>query len=501
MQRSVVLLAALLAVLVGVVSGCPGTLSPRSQLLVFVDTDAHVVGELASRPEVSSDAAMDTLRVDVIDATTPSAPPYALNTFVVADVSAWPLSLGVVPPTSGGDVLLRLRLFRAEFASTGTGLDQATLVPPAEVTIDRLVAVAAAPSGIDPIRVVLAEDCLGAASSPAPDGGPSSTCIDATQVNADPHQGVQQLGNGAPPASLVGTWAPAIEVPCKSTPASKRVCIPGGFAILGDLDALGVASDTFEYEPVPLRPVEMSPFILDQYEFTVGQARTLVNQGALPNYEDLIQPYTAPMTPSFDPNFVYCTWLGPTDPSNDGFPLNCIKAAGVQQLCASAAANGALPTEAQWEYAARGRGQRREYPSGNTPPSCCTASAGRHSDYGDGGSSMAGSCGLGVEPIGSHPISAACGDAGDVTRDQIYDMAGSLTEFTATTLAPYSDPGTWYSTPILHDPIFPGSSSPASRGGAWWLPQAQTLLPVRNTYTGNGLANYAGFRCAYTDES
>jgi hypothetical protein len=47
---------------------CVQDLDARAQVLVSVDTDAHLVGELAARPEVSPAAAVDTLRVDILDA-------------------------------------------------------------------------------------------------------------------------------------------------------------------------------------------------------------------------------------------------------------------------------------------------------------------------------------------------------------------------------------------------------------------------------------------------
>src|SRR5580658_1135200 len=76
------------------IGGCLTT-PPRPQLVVVVDTDAHVVGELTSRTDVSPDAAMDTLRVDFLDA---SDSVFASQIFLdVASTSKWPVSFGVLP--------------------------------------------------------------------------------------------------------------------------------------------------------------------------------------------------------------------------------------------------------------------------------------------------------------------------------------------------------------------------------------------------------------------
>lgn len=476
--------------------------APRAQFLVFVDTDCHVIGELASRKDVSADATTDTLRIDLLDPSANNAP-YDLNTFVVADPSTWPLSFGVTRPSGGGDVLLRLRLFRAVFATSGTVLGRPTLEPLRQVTIDRLARLSSGSSGVERVRIVLSEDCLGAAPTLGSGGAPTTTCIDASNARADPRDGVDFLGKGPVPKTTVGTWMPAIEVPCESTPDSKRgvdgqcefaldsepICIKGGFAIIGDLNAVG-GSSSWNHETFPLRPVIMSPFLLDQHEFTVGELRQLVASGAFTE--------TPPIAYDLmDPTNKFCTWLGKDDPSNDSMPVNCIYQKAAEQACwlARGQRHGLLPTEAQWEYAARGRGQGRQYPWGDQPPGCCTVSAAR----GDA-TPADGECGtdLGPQVVGSHPVSASCGH-GDVTRDCIFDMAGSLSEGLRSNFLGYADPSCWYSAPILHDPTCQnGVLEPVSRGGSWFGSRDSTLLALRG-FRGLSPAIQFGFRCAYAD--
>src|SRR5271155_3312180 len=82
----------------GLVGGCGDTAPARPQLVIVVDTDAPLIGELASHPELSNDAAIDTVRVDVLDA---NDTPQTIRTFVVAELAEWPVSFGVLPAHDG----------------------------------------------------------------------------------------------------------------------------------------------------------------------------------------------------------------------------------------------------------------------------------------------------------------------------------------------------------------------------------------------------------------
>jgi formylglycine-generating enzyme required for sulfatase activity len=469
----------------GGTSACSGSMAaPRAQLVVVVDTDAHVVGELASRPEVSPDAAVDTLRIDVLDDQNRLVD---LHTFVVADTASWPLSFGIEPsPKLGSEVRIWVRAFRALFATGGFAENgAATLDPPSQVTIDRLIVLPLPTYGVQQVRVTLRGDCLG---TPSGFGSPLQTCLGEGQLAGDPHQ-VDATGGAT--SSAVGTWGPALEVTCKSVPSSEQVCVPGGFFVLGDLNAVG-DGDTPDAETVPLRPVVVSPFLIDKYEFTVGRFRTLVNQG---NFSGVMPTARA----AADPFFQFCTWLGANDASNDPLPLNCVPYASAVELC-----SGLLPTEAQWEYAARGRGQRLSYPWGGTEPQCCSASLNREGPP----PVLPVMCpSTGVEPVGSHPLSAACTGSGpsgstqsmgDVTRDGIYDMAGSLSEELADDLQSLSAP-CWNTSVILRDPSCRAvNAAPVLRGSYWNAGFATALLPLRHSVSTDGVPT-EGFRCAYKD--
>jgi formylglycine-generating enzyme required for sulfatase activity len=322
------------------------------------------------------------------------------------------------------------------------------------------------------VRVVLSTACFGA---PASFLGPPRTCIDGARRDASPAEGVlEDIG-----PSLVGTAIEAQERPCSSPSPAGAVCVKGGASVLGDpqLDGLqGVPT-------IPQRPVLVSPFHMDVTEFTVGRYRKLLARGALTNEPNRRNPS--------DELAQFCTWLGGDDASHDGYPLNCVSYPLAIRACN--AEGGRLPTEAEWEHAARGRGRGYVFPWGDAPAQCCTASLSRPSLPG-----VPVECGSdsGAEPVGSH-AKASCSPI-DVSIDGIQDLAGSLTEVTTSGAVSYADP-CWSGPGLRLDPRCGGEErmNAIARGGNWTEGKFLGAATLRRNVVMPSIG--WGFRCVYPD--
>jgi formylglycine-generating enzyme required for sulfatase activity len=123
--------------------------------------------------------------------------------------------------------------------------------------------------------------------------------------------------------------------------------------------------------------------------------------------------------------------------SRGAVPINCVTFAQATAFCE---ANGKhLPTEEEWEYAARGGAEQRRFPWGSDPPgpkllNACGAECARA--FAKDGIPLSplypGDDGFPTwAPVGSFP-------AGD-SRDGIHDLAGNVSEWTASPYCPYPD--------------------------------------------------------------
>jgi formylglycine-generating enzyme required for sulfatase activity len=161
-----------------------------------------------------------------------------------------------------------------------------------------------------------------------------------------------------------------------------------------------------------------------------------------------------------------------TDRGYDGHPVVEASWFGARDYCAWRGRR--LPTEAEWEKAARGD-DRRRYPWGDAPPTAERAVFGRRYNA--------------TEPTQGRPAGASPYD--------VHDMLGNLREWTATVLKPY---------PYRHDPgrePFTGVGSVVVRGASH-DDAAETLgVTTRRAYDRRGAAaghHHVGFRCATSED-
>jgi len=229
------------------------------------------------------------------------------------------------------------------------------------------------------------------------------------------------------------------------------VCVPAGEFLMGSTDADKRAND----DEKPQHTVYLDAYWIDQTEVTNAQYAECVADEACqpPKYNGSSSTHI----------FYY---------GNDkyaAYPVVSVTWQDANDYCTWAKRR--LPSEAQWEKAARGT-DGRLYPWGNQAP---THSLLNYNDN-NGDTVQVGSYPAGASPYGA------------------MDMAGNVWEWTAD----WYEESYYYTRVDWYNPPGPTSGDGrVARGGAWYY--AANI--VRTTYRHNGIplgtVNDRGFRCAF----
>jgi formylglycine-generating enzyme required for sulfatase activity len=197
----------------------------------------------------------------------------------------------------------------------------------------------------------------------------------------------------------------------------NMVSIPSGCFDMGDAFAEGWADE------LPVHNVCLSPFEMDIHEITNAEYAECVTAGGC-------------TAPKFSNSYSRGTYYG--DPVYDNYPVIWLWWDDVVDYCTWAGKR--LPTEAEWEYAARGGLAGKRYPWGDT-----ISSTDANYDFNVGDTS----------PVESEPYAA--------NGYGLFDMAGNVWEWVADWFNE-----NYYSVSPTNDPTGPASGiAYVRRGGSW----------------------------------
>ncbi len=249
-------------------------------------------------------------------------------------------------------------------------------------------------------------------------------------------------GHDTPRSASPASPAEFRAVPINSTKTAPMAFIPTGEFAMG--------SDRGQDDEQPVHRVSVKAFYLDTQEVTVARyAEFLVSQKPDPPFK----------------------WNEATSGSNDNKPVVGVNWYDARDYCRWVGKR--LPTEAEWELAARGT-EGRIYPWGDIHPTRGHANAGHSKWHGYDTLSNVGQFELGKTPNG------------------VYDLAGNLWEW----VADWYD-ATYYQFSPRDNPAGP-SAGPlrALRGGAWNNDAKAIRSANRAGYAPDARRNDVGFRCA-----
>lgn len=435
--------------------------APSAQALIYVDTDAPVPPAPGDPPDPARPAALvDRLRLDVLlpDGTLARTQEFAVHAGLFA---ARAVSFGVAPPVATDGVRVRARLFRADRVEHGE--------PPASVTLDSTFALP--PLAADERRaltIVLSVDDVGLARG-----------ADTPLPPVD----------GAPESARVGTWPGAAVVGCVEPARPGEACVPGGAFWFGDPRARLSAEG-------PLTPRErlvvVSPFYLGTHEVTVGELRARW---------DALRTRTAPTahdpTESLSSLRTWCLWTAAPGPF-EALPVNCVTREIGDAYCRDR--GGALPTEAQLELAASGRGAERDYVWGRDEPTCGDAV---YALAGGGAPVSNGlpDCRAPNDRGGPRPAGSGARDRVRFTDggEEVVDLAGNVEEWARDRFSALDGPF-WARPGVLVDPLAdqpdPDGAGPWVTRGGGWLSAPYDLRAATRKPARDAVAASIGFRCA-----
>ena len=275
-------------------------------------------------------------------------------------------------------------------------------------------------------------------------------------------------------------------VPCKGTAWSDDVCIAGGEFIMGHKE--------IPYTPPPCPPgeicgpgdppakdfapahvVKLSPYFIDRYAATNAEYKACYDAGMCPGDCKMQQTCLG----------VIITEYRFTDPLLAAYPVATLTPDGAEAYCLWKGKR--LPTEAEWEHAARAGAADRRFPWGDEEPTdaniLCNIWQGRFPtiDTGEDGH------------VGTAPV-----DAYEPNGYGLYNASGNVWEWCADAWS-----ATWHaeaSRATRIDPKGPDAGPGRVMRGGSYLCHASYCnryrVAARTHNRADASAGHTGFRCA-----
>jgi formylglycine-generating enzyme required for sulfatase activity len=247
------------------------------------------------------------------------------------------------------------------------------------------------------------------------------------------------------------------------------VPVPGGCFQMGN-----GYSDAYHIER-PLHEVCLDDFAMARFAVTRGDFRKFTHEtGYLSDAEkgDGCYSYDGSSWKK-DPA---ASWRSPGLPQDDSHPVVCVSwndaMAYAQWYSGKSGEDYRLPTEAQWEYAARSAGKIEKYAGGNDV---------------DAVAWFAGNSGNGTHPVGQKQANGL----------GLYDMSGNVWQWTAD----------WYGEKYYRESPRANPAGPATgskrlfRGGSWFYDARGVRASYRDFAVPEFRSSYLGFRLIRQDKS